>query len=81
MNYALNAPCKDTKGKTVPPATHATYLDDVSTGATDAATCWANDEVIIAYLALCNLPIGVWKCAFLTRALVVVGATICEGEY
>ena len=81
MNYALNAPCTDAKGKTVPPATHATYLDDVSTGATDAATCWANAEVIIARLALRNLPIGVWKCTFLTRALVVVGATICGGEY
>ena len=62
-------------------ATHVTYLDDVSTGATDAVTCWANAEVIIAHLALCNLLIGVWKFTFLTCALVVVGATICGGEY
>ena len=81
MNYALNAPCTDAYGKIVPPATHATYLDDISTCTTDAATCWANAEVIITCLALRNLPIGVWKCTFLTRVLVVVGAIICGGEY
>ena len=81
MNYALNAPCVDAKGQPIPPAKHATYLDDVSTGDVDVEACWENTEVIIARLALRNLPIGIWKCTFLTRALVVVGATICSGEY
>ena len=81
MNTALAAPCIDATGKHVPPAQHATYLDDVSTGAQDVEACWRNTEIIIARLALHNLPIGIWKCTFLTRALVVVGATISGGEY
>ena len=81
MNYALDAPCTDAKGISVPQAQHATYLDDVSTGAQDVEECWRNTEIIMARLALRNLPIGIWKCTFLTRALVVVGATICGGEY
>ena len=35
---------------------------------------------MIARLALRNLPIGIWKCDFLTTCLVVVGATISRGE-
>ena len=81
VNYSLNTTCTDAKGKTVPPVTHTTYLDDVSTSAADATTCWANAEVIITCLALRNLPIRLWKCTFLTRALVVVGAPVCGGEY
>ena len=81
MNYALNAPCVDAKGQPIPPAKHATYLDDVSTCNVDVEACWENTEVIIARLALRNLPIVIWKCTFLTRALVVIGATICSGEY
>ena len=81
MNTALNAPCVDAKGQPIPPATHATYLDDVSTGAAEVEACWENTEVIVARLALSNLPIGIWKCTFLTRALVVVGAIISAGDY
>ena len=34
MNYALNAPCVDAKGQPIPPAKHATYLNDVPAHAT-----------------------------------------------
>ena len=81
MNYALSAPCVDAQGQPIPPATHTIYLDDVSNGDFDVVACWENTKVIIASLALWNLPIGIWKCTFLTRALVDVGATICSGEY
>ena len=71
----------DAKGQPIPPAKHATYLDDVSTGDVDVDFCWENTEVIIARLVLRNLTIGIWKCTFLMHALVVVGAIICSGEY
>ena len=80
MNAALDDPCKDARGKIVPPAKHATYLDDVTTGDPDLEECWQQTLIVIARLALRNLPIGIWKCNFLTTSLVVVGHTISRGE-
>ena len=80
MNTALDAPCVDARGKQVPLAKHATYLDDVTTGATDLEECWQQKLIVIAQLALHNLPIGIWKCDFLTTCLIVVGHTIFRGE-
>ena len=80
MNTVLDAPCVDAHRKQVPPAKHATYLDDVTTGAPDLEECWQQMLIVIARLALRNLPIGIWKCDFLTTCLVVVGHTISRGE-
>ena len=66
MNTALDAPVKDARGTSVPPAKHATYLDDITTGDADLEECWRQSEIVIAWLALRNLPIGIWKCDFLT---------------
>ena len=77
MNHALDAPCIDATLKHVPPAQHAKYLDDVSTGGDIVEECWRNTEIIIVNLALYNLPIVIGKCTFLTRALVVAVAKIC----
>ena len=80
MNTVLDAPCVDTRGKQVPPAKHATYLDDITTGAPDLEECWQQMLIVIARLALRNLPIGIWKYDFLTTCLVVTGHTISRGE-
>ena len=80
MNTALDAPCVDVRGKQVPPAKYATYLNDVTTGAPDLEECWQQTLIVIAQLALCNLPIGIWKCDFLTTCLVVMGHTIFRRE-
>ena len=81
MNHALDTPCNDTTWNQVPPAQHAMYFDDMSMGADNVEECWHNMAIIIVHLALRNLPIGIWKCTFFTRALLVVGAMICGGEY
>ena len=81
MNRALDAPCIDATGNQVPPAQHAMYFDDVFMGADNVEECWHNMAIIIVHLALRNLPIGIWKRTFFTRALLVVGAMICGGEY
>ena len=80
MNTVLDAPCVDARGKQIPPAKHATYLDDVTTGAPDLEECWQQTLIVIARLTWRNLPIGIWKCNFLTTCLVVVGHTISRGE-
>ena len=80
MNTMLEAPCIDVRSKQAPPAKHVTYLNEVTTGAPDLEECWQQMLIVIAQLALCNLPIGIWKCNFLTTCLVVVGHTISRGE-
>ena len=68
-NHALDGPCIDTTGKHVLPDQHPTYLDDVYMGADNVEECWHNTEIIIVCLALCNLPIGIWKCTQLLNKL------------
>ena len=80
MNTALDEPCLDARGTPVPAAKHATYLDDVTTGDPDLEECWRQTEIVVARLALRNLPIGIWKCNFLTSCLVVISTTISFGE-
>ena len=80
MNTALDAPCVDERGKQVPPAKHATYLDDVTTGAPDLEERWQQMLIMIPQLTLRNLPIRIWKYSFLTTSLVIVGHTISHGE-
>ena len=57
MNTELDAPCVNACGKQVHSAKHATYLDDVTTGAPDLEECWQQTLIVIAQLALRNLPI------------------------
>ena len=80
MNTALDTPCVDAHGKQVLPAKHATYLDDVTTGAPDLEDHWQQMLIVIARLALRNLSLVIWKCDFFTTCLVVVGRTISHGE-
>ena len=80
MNTVLDAPCADKHGNQVPPAKHATYLDDITTGALGLEECWQQTLIVIARLALRKLPIGIWKCNSLTTCLVVVGHTVSRGE-
>lgn len=80
MNTVLDAPCVYAHGKQVSLAKHATYLDDITTGAPDLEEFWQQILIVIAQLALCNLPIGIQKCNFLTTCLVVIGHTISHGE-
>ena len=80
MNTVLDTPCVDEHGKQVTPAKHATYLDEVTTGAPDLEECWQQTLIVIARLALRNLPIGIWKCNFFTTCLVVGGHTIFRGD-
>ena len=48
MNTTLDAPSVDACGKQVPPAKHATYLDDVTTGAPDLEEYWQQTLIVIA---------------------------------
>ena len=48
MNTALDAPCVDARSKQVPPAKHATYLDDITTGAPDLEEYWQQMVIVIA---------------------------------
>ena len=60
---------------------HATYLDDVTLGATDVATNWQDTLTALRRLLKAGFPISAWKLQLLRRVLHILGVVLSSSRY